>query len=99
LFPEIRKLLAELPASEQRNIAEELDWAEESMDLFVGHIVRSHHQRKVISKLVHGLPEHRCLIRLDFKMKFTPVKFREDQQSWFGKKGEPVYSYSYVCML
>ena len=37
--------------------------------------------------MIESLENNQCLLVLDWAMKFVPLKFREQQQDWFGKKG------------
>ena len=51
------------------------------------HLLRAVHQDQAKIDVIDQLSEKRALIIFDFAMKFLPVKYREAQVDFFGKKG------------
>ena len=51
------------------------------------HQLRSHQQDKCRSDILRELSCEEVFITQDWAMKFLPVKYRETQADWFGKRG------------
>eukprot|EP00733_Pompholyxophrys_punicea_P001559 Pompholyxophrys_punicea_v1_NODE_822_length_1245_cov_12.218304.p1 type:complete len:317 gc:universal NODE_822_length_1245_cov_12.218304:1004-54(-) len=54
---------------------------------FIGHKVRSKHQRTVLKQLLNSLQPHEVFLIVDWKMKILPFMFREQMKEFFGKAG------------
>lgn len=55
---------------------------------YLGHVVRKTHELALEQAVMAGLMDiHGVLVRIDYKMKFLPLIFREGQSQFFGKKG------------
>ena len=52
------------------------------------HLLRAIHQDRSKTEIIEGLSPETALIIFDFAMKFLPVKYREAQKDFFGKKGD-----------
>ena len=51
------------------------------------HVLRAINQEGAKSKILDNLEKLRCLIIMDWAMKWLPKRFRETQSEWFGEKG------------
>jgi hypothetical protein len=55
---------------------------------YMGHVVRKTHDSSVLSALYSTMdPATTVVVRLDFKMKLTPIEWKEAMTSYFGKRG------------
>ena len=61
------------------------------------HLVRAIHQDRAKAAVMENLSPETALIIFDFAMKFLPVKYREAQKDFFGKKGD--HSFWYLNLL
>ena len=51
------------------------------------HLLRAIHQDRSKTDIMDSLSPQTAMIIFDFAMKFLPVKYREAQSDFFGKKG------------
>ncbi|VDI78538.1 Hypothetical predicted protein, partial [Mytilus galloprovincialis] len=51
------------------------------------HCIRTVHQEQARRDVLLQLKSHQCLIVMDWAMKFLPIKHRETQADFYGKKG------------
>lgn len=61
--------------------------AEEKVEEWKSHIVRTINQDKAKREILENLTYDQALIMMDWAMKLLPRKYREAQTEWFGKKG------------
>ena len=62
------------------------------------HIIRTIHQDKPVKDIMDTLNMETAMITFDFAMKFLPVKYREAQKDFFGKKGKKdLYHLAQAC--
>lgn len=57
------------------------------IDKMVGHIIRSHVQRKKQVEVKENLCDNQVLVVADWAMKFLSYQWREKQRDWYGKAG------------
>ena len=55
---------------------------------FKKHLLRAIHQDRSKTDIMDSLSPQTAMIIFDFAMKFLPVKYREAQRDFFGKKGK-----------
>ena len=55
--------------------------------LYIKHLIRDAQQKKAKSQCFNKLNEETCFWLKDFCQKIIPVRFREGQKEYFGKKG------------
>eukprot|EP00733_Pompholyxophrys_punicea_P000504 Pompholyxophrys_punicea_v1_NODE_143_length_3211_cov_4.433777.p1 type:complete len:280 gc:universal NODE_143_length_3211_cov_4.433777:1594-2433(+) len=55
--------------------------------LFMGHVIRSTHQRSVTGKIIDSLQDDEVYMIIDWKMKILLFMFRETMRKFFGKAG------------
>ncbi|XP_063397175.1 uncharacterized protein LOC134681468 [Mytilus trossulus] len=51
------------------------------------HLLRSYNQDTARSEILHKLSKDEVLVERDWAMKFLPMRYRESQSKWFGKRG------------
>ena len=51
------------------------------------HVMRAQNQEQNKQKVLRSLQEDEVLVVVDWAMKFIPMKFREKQSEWYGKRG------------
>ena len=59
----------------------------QNMHEYIKHLMRDSQQKKVKSEAFDKLRESVEFWLKDFCQKIIPLKFREDQKEYFGKKG------------
>lgn len=60
------------------------------------HIIRNYNQDIIKHKVLNELKEDEVYVHMDFAMKFLPMRHREKQEEWFGKKG---LSWHVTCLV
>lgn len=69
----------------------ELEECVVSLKEWVYHNIRAHQQYLAKTDAIEHLSEETALLVRDYAMKFLPVRFREGQFEWFGKKGMSIH--------
>ena len=59
----------------------------DKIEAWKAHILRAVHQDVAKEDILNSMTPQQVLIIMDWAMKFLPLKFRETQGEWFGKKG------------
>lgn len=95
IFQEIHELLAKLEDTDKQNLTTKVEDIAHSLAIYVGHLMRTVHQREVLHTYLKKLTPGSCVMILDFKMKFIFQLFRENCASWYGKKGASVLGILY----
>ncbi len=72
---------------EHEELKRDIEGACEKIEDWKAHIVRMINQDDAKSSVLENLTGKEVLIIIDWAMKCLPVKFRETQSEWFGKKG------------
>lgn len=69
-----------------------IPFLQEGFYRYAGHIVRERHQKRDIAAIHEGLSLHpeESVVVIDHKQKVLPMKYREGQSNYFGKKGMSV---------
>lgn len=67
-----------------------LDKCFDHMDKYIGHLIRSHIQKKAHNRFLSKLNNKNVLVIMDFKMKFQWKILKEEQSSYFGKSGNSI---------
>ncbi|XP_071161321.1 uncharacterized protein [Mytilus edulis] len=76
-----------IPAEIVDEIDHDLSRAQEQIMTWKAHCVRTVHQDQAKQTVLGNLKPHQALIVMDWAMKFLPVRHREAQSDFFGKKG------------
>lgn len=72
---------------EKEELKHDASYAVEKIEAWKAHILRATHQDMAKDDVLQGMTSYQGLIIMDWAMKFLPMKFRESQGEWFGKKG------------
>ena len=74
-------------ASESLEVQYDIKTAIEDIKLYVNHLIRDVQQKKAKAFAFNSLDEASCFWLKDYCQKILPMKFREGQIDYFGKKG------------
>ena len=74
---------------EKESASYDLANARDSISEWKKHLLRAVHQDKVKFDILKKLQSNEALLHLDWAMKWIGTASREDQSSWFGKRGVP----------
>ena len=74
---------------QQEEIVHDVEAAVKKIHDWKAHLMRTAHQEAAKSTILNKMAPSQVLIIMDWAMKFLPVRFRETQSEWFGKKGRP----------
>lgn len=75
-------------ADEQKRLNNiEFICAKKKIYLFKYHLIRSWTQDNIKYQILNTLDTDSVYLHFDWAMKYLPVKFRESQEDWFGKRG------------
>ena len=74
---------------QQEAIVHDVQAAVKKIHDWKAHLMRTAHQEAAKSTILNEMAPSQVLIIMDWAMKFLPVRFRETQSEWFGKKGRP----------
>ena len=74
-------------ASESLEAHYDINTAIEDLELYVNHLIRDVQQKKAKAFAFDSLDEASCFWLKDYCQKILPMKFREGQIDYFGKKG------------
>lgn len=66
----------------------DMEKAQQSVLKWKSHIVRAVQQEQAKAQVLENLRHDQCLVTCDWAMKFLPMRIRETQELWFGKKGK-----------
>ena len=55
----------------------------------IGTRTRTAHQEAAKTNILDEMKPTQVLVIMDWAMKYLPVRFRETQAEWYGKKGRP----------
>ena len=80
---------AECSDNEKEELKFIISQTKQSIEAFKAHLLRSTNQDECILDILNELSVSSILLVLDWAMKFLPLKFRESQPDWFGKRGIP----------
>lgn len=85
----IGEYIENLPMSEEerRELNHDFQIASDAIIEQKAHIIRGVHQEAAKQSIISNLDECTGLLIFDFAMKFLPVRYREAQADFFGKKG------------
>lgn len=72
---------------EKEEMTYDLQKAQDSVQKWKAHILRSVQQDKAKTEILEQLGPIQAHITLDWAMKFLPMKYRETQEEWYGQKG------------
>lgn len=72
---------------EKEELQHDLSNAIDKIEAWKAHILRAVHQDVAKQDILNSMTPQQVLIIMDWAMKFLPLKFRETQGEWFGKKG------------
>ncbi len=72
---------------EEREMQHDVRNATDKIEAWKVHILRAIHQDMAKEDVLQSMTSNQALIIMDWAMKFLPMKFRETQGEWFGKKG------------
>lgn len=72
---------------EKEEMTYDLQKAQDSVQKWKAHILRSVQQDKAKTEILEQLGPNQAHITLDWAMKFLPMKYRETQEEWYGQKG------------
>ncbi|XP_076107223.1 uncharacterized protein LOC143075622 isoform X2 [Mytilus galloprovincialis] len=76
-----------IPADIQEEITHDLQISTLNLSTWKAHCIRTVHQEQARRDVLLQLKSHQCLIVMDWAMKFLPIKHRETQADFYGKKG------------
>lgn len=95
IFQELYELVDKFPDKERERYKEKVKELDKALDIYVGHLMRTVHQRAVLTEYLQDLPLNQCVSIMDFKMKYIFQLFRENCSSWYGKKGATIWGKLY----
>ena len=72
---------------EKEELQHDINNAIDKIEAWKAHILRAVHQDVARDEILNSMTPQQVLIIMDWAMKFLPMKFRETQGEWFGKKG------------
>lgn len=76
-----------IPQDVSEEIVHEIDRSRTSILAWKAHCVRTVHQDQAKHDILDQLKPYQALVVMDWAMKFLPLKHREAQSDFFGKKG------------
>ena len=74
---------------EKEELQHDVISAIDKIEAWKAHILRAVHQDVAKDDILDCMTPQQTLIVMDWAMKFLPMKFRETQGEWFGKKVAP----------
>ncbi|CAH3019314.1 unnamed protein product [Porites evermanni] len=72
---------------EKGELEHDISNAIDKIERWKAHILRAVHQDVAKDDILNNMTPEQALIIMDWAMKFLPLKYRETQGEWFGKKG------------
>ena len=72
---------------EKEELEHDVSNAIDKIERWKAHILRAVHQDVAKDDILTNMTPEQALIIMDWAMKFIPLKYRETQGEWFGKKG------------
>ena len=75
-------------AEQKEELLYDFEVAKGNISDWKSHNLRAIHQDKAKEEILGKLGVNQVFVLMDWAMKFLPVKFREAQSEWFGKKGK-----------
>lgn len=72
---------------EKEELQHDISIAIDKIERWKAHILRAAHQDVAKDEILNSMSQKQALIIMDWAMKFLPMKYRETQGEWFGKKG------------
>lgn len=78
---------AECSDNEKEELAFVISQANQSVKCWKGHLLRSVNQDECRLHILSSLSASSILLVLDWAMESLPLKYRESQSDWFGKRG------------
>ena len=72
---------------EKEELEHDISNAIDKIERWKAHILRAVHQDVAKDDILTNMTPEQALIIMDWAMKFLPLKYRETQGKWFGKKG------------
>ena len=82
----VRKRVA-IPAHLRSRLAHRVTFNSDLIREWKKHQMRSVHQETARTYVLQQLDDQSVFIYIDWAMKFLPLKYREAQRDWFGKRG------------
>ena len=90
VLKDLREALGNSPnisVDDRDGIMFDIDQAEQSIQAWKAHLLRTCNQDKARLKVLEELDANSVLLIQDWAMKYLPRKFRESQTDWFAKRG------------
>lgn len=89
---------SDIPSDIQEEISYEVSQAKTNIIAWKAHCIRTVHQDYAKHNTLENLKPNQALIVMDWAMKFLPIKHRESQSDFFGKKGISLHISSVVTL-
>lgn len=98
LFSEIKNVMdcLNVEQSEKIVIQQNLDQIEESLHIYISHLVRGKYQRCQCLSQINNLKKGETIIVVDYMMKLPFQRLHKPQKDWFGKKGVSLHGAMFI---
>ncbi len=98
LFSELQGAIQAVGLSGQvyEDLQYDLKEAVNSIRLWKAHTLRAQQQSKARSAAMEQLDSESCLLIYDWGMKFLPMRYREPQKEWWGKRGLSIFGLALI---
>lgn len=74
-------------SKEQEDILYNFERSRKVISLWKAHIMRTTNQEREKQEILENLDSSSNVVVIDWAMKFLPIRFREKQSDWYGKRG------------
>lgn len=98
IFEDLRALIQDVDVLTRTPLEAKLQSYQDTVSQYVGHQIRTVHQRSVLKQFIGMLTPTSVVVLCDFKMKILFQLLRENCQGWYGKRGASLLGVMFIFL-